>query len=363
MMARLTTVPLLAATDLPTHDRDVFADALDRLTREAQTTFGPGARLVPVSVSERLHSYVLRLAVLVSSENPQTHLYLKVSKTHQAGGSRPALQERIERDFAATVRVHRSLDGMPEFRTVRPIACYPDLLAIVTEETPGETLLDRLQRDARWYPSRETMVPLESAFASSGRWIRAFQLSEASAQVTTPADMRAYIDHRLQRIEAATGGRGRRLRLRLLRRIDTLGAATPANVPMVAVHADLSPSNIMVSQRHVAVIDFAMARLGHPLQDVARLFTQLDLLATKPYFRPSTVRTLQRSLLAGFDEGLRSDDPGLLLQVLAQRVNHLTSLVTRQYSLAERIYNWVVCLGHWRWLELEAAGRRKTRWD
>jgi hypothetical protein len=354
-----------SSADLMASDASMFAEPLTLLRRDVEALFGPGVWLNPVEIWERLQSHVLRLALCPEGgATPQTHLFLKVSKPRIVGGSVHGMRLRIENDFATTVRVYSKMAHARDFGAVRPIACYSALRAIVTEEVTGETLLDRLQRQARWRPRPAVMNPLSDALTASGRWIRAFQEGGGSEEVMTPDAVRAYIDHRLAQIANATGSRGDSLRAKLLLRIDALCRLVSA-VELVPVHADLSPSNVMVADDgRIVVIDFAMARLGHPMQDVARLFTQLELLSAKPQFRPVVIGLLQRALLEGFHPGLTIADPGLRLQVLAQRVNHLASLTTRRYSRLEAAYNWFVRRRHWGWLEAEAAaeGGRPTSW-
>jgi Ser/Thr protein kinase RdoA (MazF antagonist) len=237
---------------------------------------------------------------------------------------------------------------------VRPVACYPAHLAIVTEEVPGETLLNVVERQIRWSANPDRSAGLRDSFVAAGTWIREFQ--EPAEGSFSVAWIREYIDSRLQRIAKVSGARGERLREQVLRHIDRLGSRLPdAPAAAVTVHADLSPSNIMVCDQRIVVLDFAMARPGHPLQDVARLFTQLDLLALKPQFRRAAVRPLQRALLRGFDAELRVDDPAFRLQVLAQRINHLGSLITKKYGFVERTYNRFIVWQHWRWIEREIA--------
>lgn len=343
----------------------MFAEPLKLLGRDIQAQFGPGVWLRPVKAWERLHSHVLRVALCPEGgTNPHTHLFLKVQKPRIVGGSVDGMRNRVENDFATTARVHARMAHGVTFGAVRPIACYPELLAIVTEEVTGETLLDRLQRQARWRPHVDVMDSLREALKASGRWIRAFQEGSDSEEVMTPDAVRAYIDHRLAKIANATGVRGERLRAGLLLRIDALCRSIGA-AQLVPVHADLSPSNLMVaSDGRIVVIDFAMARLGHPLQDVARLFTQLQLLSSKPQFRPAVIGRLQTALLEGFDPTLTNDEPAFRLQIIAQRVNHLGSLTIRRYSRLEGAYNWFVRRRHWGWLEAEAAaeGGRSPSW-
>ena len=344
----------------PGHQLDIrrFEHVLPLLSADVTALYGRHCRLAPVSVTERLYSYVLRVGVWHDGDaGPREHLFVKVSKFKVVDGSSNGMRARVEKDFAVTQRVFARMAVGAAYGAVRPVACYPAHLAIVTEEIPGETLLDLVQREIRWAVTPSRAAALSGVLAAAGLWIRDFQ--EPSTETTTVAWMRDYIDSRLRRIADATGRPGEQLRGRVLDHIDSVARRLEsAPVPSVTVHADLSPSNIMVSGSRVVVLDFAMARAGHPLQDVARLFTQLDLLAMKPQFRRSVIEPLQQALLRGFDPGLRVTDPAFRLQVLAQRINHLGSLSTKRYSTLEGIYNAFVIRQHRRWIERETSAGR-----
>jgi serine/threonine protein kinase len=341
------------------HNLDLrpFDELFPLLAADVNALYGRGCRLAPAAVFERLYSYVLRTGVVHDGETlPREHLFVKVSKSKVVNGASSGMRARVEKDFRVTQHVFERMAGGDRYGAVRPVACYPSHLAIVTEEVPGETLLNVVERRIRWSALPGGSGDLSDAFAAAGTWIRDFQEPEEGS--FSLAWIRDYVDSRLQRIAKVTAARGERLRERVLRHIDRLGARLPGEpAAAVTVHADLSPSNIMVCGKRVVVLDFAMARPGHPLQDVARLFTQLDLLALKPQFRRAAIRPLQDALLRGFDPGLRADDPAFRLQVLAQRINHLGSLSTKKYGIVERIYNRFIVWQHWRWIEAEIAAR------
>ena len=343
--------------------QSAFVEPLALLRRDAQKIYGAGVELVPVQLLERLHSHVMKVAVRpLGGTETHTHVFLKISK-RRTGIAEHLMQARVENDFATTLRVHETMVGSEYFGAVRPIGCYPGHLAIAVEEVAGETLLARLEREAAWQPRSVLLGALCEAMENAGRWIRAFQGAPV-ADIMTSADVRTYIDLRLLGIARAGGTKGEALRSGLLRRIDQLGQRA-SSVHLVQAHADLSPSNIMIDGRRIVVIDFATARLGHPLQDAARLFTQLDLVGLKPRFRPAVIARMQQALLTGFAPDLDADDAAFRLQVVAQRVNHLASLMVRRYSTLEWAYNWFVRRQHWRWLEAEvaaASGTRRSSW-
>jgi aminoglycoside phosphotransferase (APT) family kinase protein len=344
----------------------VFRPVLADVCRDVEAVFGPDVWLDPVEMRERLFSFLLRARVCPKgSQSPRSHIYLKVGKPPASEAARERSRLRITSDFTTMRRVFERMGHGSDFGAVRPIACYPDHLAIVTEQVDGETLLERIQHQLAWPRHGGRAGDLRPIVERAGRWIAAFQATVPPAEERPTEPIGPYVDARLRQLAQRAGASGQALRQRVMTHVEALAAETDRDPRAVSVHADLSPSNVLVSGSRVVVLDFAMTRLGHPLQDAARLFTQLDLLKVKPQFRAAAIDELQDALLRGFAPGLSRHDPAFRLQVLSQRVNHLASLSTRRYSWREAAYNWLVKRSHVRWIEreLETAPQGRPAWE
>jgi hypothetical protein len=123
--------------------QDVFDPILDRLRTDASRHFGVSAlRFEPVAYEDREFSHVLRLAVYGDdARTPLSHLYVKAGKPKLIEGGPDEQRDRVIRDFETTQRVHASMAASADFGVVPPVACYPEHLAIVTEQVDGPTLL------------------------------------------------------------------------------------------------------------------------------------------------------------------------------------------------------------------------------
>jgi hypothetical protein len=315
-------------------------------------------RVLPLAYEERPFSHLLRVAIIDDGiDKRRAHFFLKVFKPKPADeGGVDAIRRRVVHEFETTQRIYKLIDGKQRLGVVRPIACYPEHLAIVTEQAAGRTLLAHLQTHAAWWPRKRDLRNLAKTMVTVGRWLRAFQLIDSRPGQISVAELRSYIDLRLRRLVGA-GVFSEQVRGQLLSHIDALGReVSEHDLKEVIVHADMAPSNVLVCCDRVVVLDFAMTSRGGVFHDLSRVFSQLDLLGMKPQFRPDVIRWLQRALLRGFDPALTPERPLFRLMLMLHRVNHLLTLSLRGERLFGTIYSWHVRRQHRRWIAAELRG-------
>ena len=342
-------------TQMPT----CFEPVLARLRAESALHFNAqDVCLTPVSYEERPFSHLLRLAVR-GTGSAGMHIFVKIFKTKRdLDASR--MRARVVEDFETTLRVHQAMLRWTDLGAVRPIVCYPEHLATVTEQVDGEDLLAHLKRHAAGLPREQTLSRLSGTLNKAGRWVQAFQSTAAHSGQISLDDLREYVDVRLKRLVASPLARfdeGRRSRV--LDHLARLGRTVDrGDLAEVIVHGDLAPGNVIVSGDRVVVLDFAMVQRGSVFQDLTRLFFQIDLLISKPQFRPSVIHTLQRALLRGFDADLTPQRPLFRLLLMLHTVNHLTTLSVQPEPFPSNLYNWVLRRRHRRWIERELRQMR-----
>jgi hypothetical protein len=346
---RLTTVP--RGQRVP----KVFAEVLTRLCTESVAHFGTaGAQLVPVSYEDRPFSHLLRVAVWRrAADQPDGHLYIKIFKAKPVDDGVEKMRVRVAHDFEVSRRVCDAMAGWTDFSVVRPIACYIEHLALVTEQADGETLTAFLESRARWFPSASTRQQMVETLSSIGGWVRAFQSIDVANDQVSLGDLRAYVDVRLQRLTAHNVFSAA-LSQRILDYLDALAANVPSSqLADVLIHADLAPGNILVSGRRIVLLDLAMVQRGSRLHDISRLYLQLDVLCAKPQFRPYVIEALQNGLLRGFDETLTRTNPLFRYLLMLHRVNHLGTLALNAEPFPASALSHRVRRIHLRWIERE----------
>jgi hypothetical protein len=332
-------------------------DVIDRLRDEGARLFGRrDVQLTPIHAADREASKVLKVAV--SGVEGVDTVFVKVFKPLAPGpGARDEIRARVVRDFNVTTAVHASMATLPRYGTARPLACFPEQLAVVTAEAPGETLLQLLERRAAWWPSSHALGEVKDAVTDVGRWVRAFQSVQSRPGAFSLDEMREYIDVRLRRLLVARipvfDGEGRN---RVLRDFDRIAATVdPGDLRQVLTHGDLAPSNVLVTRHGITVIDFAMVTPGGLFMDIARLYTQLEFLMAKPKFRPAVIRELQHRLLGGFDLQLQPERPLFRLFLLQHLLCHMSNLARNPAPPFARLYNRHQLRLHQQWLQTFAA--------
>jgi hypothetical protein len=337
-----------------------FQPVLERLHADSADHFGVPARLEPVDYRERPFSHVLKVAVYTNgAKGPSTHLFVKVFKAGAADVQR--ISARVAQDFETTARLRDALSRWNDLGVVRGVACYPQHLASVTEESSGTTLLEYLQTGAAWLTGHDRLAEGAATMERVARWIRAFQTTAPPAGYLTPDRLRAYVDVRLARlVELPAAGFDAADRRRVLAHIDRLWREVDrVDLEEVPTHSDLAPGNVIVTPGRVTVLDFAMSSTGSRLHDLARLFLQIELMTLKPQFRPPVLRELGEALLRGFDPEVHAGRPMFRLLMMQHRVNHLATLSSVKESFPASAYNWHVRRNHRAWIADEL--RRSER--
>jgi hypothetical protein len=334
-------------------EREVH-DVLERLRAEGERLFGTSdVRFSLVQAVEGEASTVRKFAVAGGGEIKA--IFVKLFHANDAGPSgRESVRARVVRDFEFTSRLYASMATLPRYAVVRPLACFPDCMAVVTAEANGETLATLLERRAAWWPAARSVEEMGNALSAVGGWLRAFQAIEPCGGRFSLASMRAYVDVRLRRLMATSPAQldagGREHILAYFDRIATL--VDSGDLREVLTHADLAPSNVLVNGDQVTVIDFVTVAPGGVFMDVARLYTQLEFITAKPKFRPVVVGELQRRLLEGFDPTLRPDRPLFRLFLLQHLLCHMSNLARNPAPALARLYNRHQLRLHRRWLQV-----------
>ena len=343
-----------------------FRPVLSRLVADSCRYFESDRITVePVRHVDRPFSTLLQIRV--ANGSCVSGAFVKILKPRWNSPDQVAsMQQNVIKEFTITSRVHDALiagaGAERGLAAVRPIACFPDQLALVTEQATGLRLADVLaRRAARW--SRTGPVDEDSGVLRlAARWLRAVQTALPQDRALDVESVRAYLDKRLAELERigpirlTKSGRSavERWRDRLI------CAAGARDLGQTWIHADFCPDNIIAGSGRVTVLDFTMAKTGTAYHDLAHLFLRVDSMRVKPWFKPAVIDRYQHELLEAFEPGLEADRPLFALMLLQHVVCHL---VTLQASMGRgaRVSAWLMHRRHRQWLD-RAAGLGREGW-
>jgi len=333
-----------------------FQPVLSKLTADGLRYFGHAAVSVePIRLVDRPFSTLLQIRV--SGARRFGEAFVKILKPRSNTPDQIASMRRnVLEDFEMTRRVHTRLAAYPGLTAVRPIACFPEDLAIVTEDAPGDTLATLLSRRAAGVPRETTVDELATVLRQVGSWLSAAQavLSE-DGDVKIDA-LRAYLDRRLDDLEQHGQFRlSRTGRAAIERYRDRLMSALGAELPSGWIHADFCPENIIAGDGTITVLDFTMAKRGTIYHDVAHLYLQLDAMTSKPWFTSRVIGRCQRELLHAFEPGLDPERPLFALMLLQHVICHLVELQAPKGSPIARLYASRLHRRHRDWLTRVAS--------
>ena len=362
--AGLLSRPLPRDSHPPTENWPAqFRPVLTKLVAGGREYFGSDEISVePLTRVERPFSTLLKIRV--GTGGCAQGAFVKILKPRADTPVEIAsMQRNVQRDFEMTARVRHALGGCAGLTAVRPIACFPEELAIVTGEAVGPMLSQVLARRAAGWPRPSVVRELSQLLYRVGAWLKAAQDALPEDHPLDREAMRTYLDKRFTDLETTgairltTSGRDAiaRCRDRLLR------DATAEGLRRVWIHADFCPENIITRGGDITVLDFMMAKTGTKYHDLAHLFMHLEAMQVKPWFRPAIVARLQRDLMAGFEPGLTVGRPLFALMLLQHVVCHLLTLQAPVEGRAARLYRARLHGRHRRWLA-EVAGLGNESW-
>jgi aminoglycoside phosphotransferase (APT) family kinase protein len=329
-----------------------FAAALSRLQVQGTELLGvdnPAFRVD--SFSNRPFSHIYRIQV--GNNADARRIYVKIFRPRKDTAEEfDFMVRRVRRDYETTRALHAAMSSEAGLGVVRPIACFPEHLALVTAEAPGEMLLRVFERHSHWKTTEAGAKPQIIAARRTGEWLRAFQRTQSAQDLVSIDAVRDYLDFRLRRLVAdpQTTFSEHDRRAVLDQFTKRAGEIPPDALRAVPVHGDLAMGNVLVDGSGITVLDLTSVGSGTLYHDLGHLYMQIGLLSAKASLRRTRIAALQRALLDGFQPGLSSAHPLFELMYLQNTVCHLVGLIRQPAGRGERIYNWWVARRHLDWL-------------
>jgi hypothetical protein len=211
---------------------------------------------------------------------------------------------RLATEFAAGRRLNEALNGAQEFAVVKPVAYYPEWLALVSEEAPGVPLSRLIERHGLLWPRAEALNLLSEHCRRAGQALAAIQKATAESTPFDPASLIEYIDLRLHRlVESDLVPFSAGNRRQIMRFLENAIPAIPAGqLAQSGSHSDYAPFNLLAADKKITVADFTMFKAGSVYNDLTYFHHRLEGYLHKPIYRPRVIRRLQEAFLRGYVE-------------------------------------------------------------
>jgi Phosphotransferase enzyme family len=290
-----------------------------------------GSRAVRlVELIKRPSSQIIKIEI--EFENSKNNILVKVFKPKNSSSNHfQEMRDRVRKDFDVTLMVHERLKSYPGYSTAEPVACFPELLAIVMIESPGQNLRDLIINKATYYPSKTTLDQLAEYSFACGQWLTIFQdITREKAQGNLqPHDVVRDIDLRLSKLVQKHGEFfSSQLRRQVLNYSERQALKVQdADLRLCGVHGDFCPANILVNGREITVLDFEMFKVGSIYQDFTYYLRHLETLSQKPVFRPKTLSILREAFVIGYDKNIDTTAPIVALFKLRHIICHLVDIL------------------------------------
>ena len=302
------------------------AGVLRQLESDSVRHFGHPVAIEPLHEQTGTYSRVVR--VRMHLHGSPVHAYVKLYEPRRDSDEEQVRFRRyVVTEFERT-RLAR-LCATPSATVPNPIVCLPNELLVITQQAAGVPLHVRI-RQVALVRTPANVTALVRDLRRIGEWLRVFQ-KEVPVFGQELQDSREYLDIRLRKLVAmgrpAFTARHRQAFLDAYD--DSAGQLTAADREPVPIHADLCPSNILVGDDAVTVIDFASSTDGARCGDLAHLLMHLRLASRRFRFGPRLTHRIVRALIDGFDGNLSEDSPALRWAILPQLACHLAGAAER----------------------------------
>ena len=115
-------------------------------------------RFRPVEFIQRPLSKIAKIEL--EFENSKNNILVKVFKPKSSSLNHLQMyaQERVQKDFEVSRCLHERFKSYPGYSVTEPVACFPELLAIVMKESSGENLRDLIINKATFYPGKANIA-------------------------------------------------------------------------------------------------------------------------------------------------------------------------------------------------------------
>jgi hypothetical protein len=201
------------------------------------------------------------------------------------------------------------------FGSPRPLAYLDAGYILLTEDVPGQSLLERVIAECRPWRSN-SLSKMETIIESCASWLRAFHETCHAEELPHGPSFQRSTELILSAVaqswqNLALGGQSalsETLRSRISELAPRLASFLDSvSHPRTAVHGDFAFGNILVQDEKVIVLDMFSNQLSNPEGDVASLACQLEMMPYHRLVNPMRTRRLMKRFMSAYYQGNEPD--------------------------------------------------------
>lgn len=291
--------------------------------REHLGTGGPFQATV-VATEERPESTLRRIRLTDGVRI--RHFYLKTLRATAV--TRAEQLAAVTAEYRVLRHLHERFVPLAPLAVVKPIACLPECLSLLTEEAAGRRLNLVLSAASPLRPSRQ-LRRHEDLCRLAGEWLRHFHSIMATTGRYDVSEIFGYCEARLQLILSRPGG-GLDLDTALVieRHVRRLASrVTPAELELVGRHNDFRPENMLTDGRGLTVLDFTGFTSGPRLYDFMKFWLKVENLSQGLLPRRRRAAALQGAFRDGYGSAADPRSPLAELLRVAYAVDKISEAV------------------------------------
>lgn len=294
----------------------------------------------------------------VSFQDTVKYIYIKVRKSIE--DLEPTellrLQQKIVESYENLQGLYENFKVFPGYSVIKPVACFPELCALVTEESCGIDVWLLVRSKARFYPSDDELNLLKNSCFKCGKWLAIFQ------QITRRTDLDLFdfnsmlelLDTYLSRLEQHQSlNFPPQLRKQVLEYCRQLIPQIPNEDRIVSGnHRDFAPINMLIHNDEITVLDIEPPEYGTIYRDATHFYHQLNTLQEVPIYRPATITQLQEAFVQGFGTSLDPSKKVVALYMIQNVIQSLLYLAVdrKNVNWYNRLYDKILLKKHISWL-------------
>jgi len=268
-------------------------------------------RAAVVATEERPESTLRRIRLGDGSRS--RHFYLKtVRATPETTAAQVAA---VTTEYRVLATLHEHFRSLSPLSVVKPIACLPEGLSLLTEETVGRPL-NLVLAGTNPLRGAGNLRRHADLCRLAGAWLRHFQAITATPSRARydVAEILGYCEARVQlMLSRPESGLDLDTALAVERHVRRLASRVgSAELELVGRHNDFRPANMLTDGRSLTVLDFTGFTSGPPLYDFMKFWLKLEDLSQGLFPRRRRAAALQ----AAFREGYGPVDLGTPLAEL-----------------------------------------------